>query len=313
MQKGKNTYIVNASSVSQRLDVYVALSCSITRSAVQKLIRQGHVTVNGSPEKPSHSVREGDRVEVVIPDAPADILLPEDIPLDIIWEDDFIIVINKPAGMVIYPAAGNTSGTLMNALRAHCGRLATIGVPLRPGVVHRLDKDTSGLIVVAKDNSAYYDLVQQFRDRLIEKRYLLLIYGAISEDHGQIEKVIGRSMSDRKKMSVRTRRGREAITKFEVLKRFRDASLVQAHILTGRTHQIRVHFASIGHPVLGDRTYGKKTLLKIGSTTLHFPRQMLHASRLALHHPVTAERLVFEAPLPADMKHAIEELGIISK
>lgn len=253
---------------------------------------------------------EGDRIDVDIPDAPADILLPEDIPLNVIWEDDSIIVVNKPPGMVIYPAAGNTSGTLMNALRAHCDRLATIGVPLRPGVVHRLDKDTSGLIVVAKDNRAYYDLVQQFRDRLIEKHYLLLVFGAISEDHGQIEKVIGRSVSDRKKMSVRTRRGREAITRFEVLQRVKEASLVRAHILTGRTHQIRVHFASIGHPVLGDRTYGRKTHLKTGEKTLHFPRQMLHASRLALHHPITGEGMTFEAPLPEDIQQAIEELGI---
>ena len=294
---------------AERLDTFLASHCELTRSHIQKLIRQEMITVNGKCEKPRYRVKEHDRIELAVPDAAQDVLIPEDIPLDIVWEDNFIVVINKPPHMVVYPAAAHRSGTLMNALASRCDELCEIGAPLRPGVVHRLDKDTSGLIVIAKDKSAYYDLVDQFRERTIEKQYLALVYGNPGETRGEIIKAIGRSSADRKKMSTRTRRGKEAITRFTVLQKFDQAVLVQVSILTGRTHQIRVHFASIGHPVLGDKTYGRKTSLRIGQRTVTFPRQMLHASRLKLIHPIDRNVLEFEAPLPDDMEGVIEKLG----
>jgi 23S rRNA pseudouridine1911/1915/1917 synthase len=303
----KITFIAELDLKTERLDTFLSLQADLTRSHVQKLIRDGLVKVNGSIEKPGCKVRIHDRVELTIADQPEDVLVPEEIPLDIIREDDSIIVVNKLPGMVVYPAAGNRSGTLMNALAYRCGRLCSIGAPLRPGVVHRLDKDTSGLIVIARENKAYYRLVDQFREREVEKQYLALVYGNLKDDSGEIVKMIGRSSSDRKKMSTRTRRGKEAITHFTVVKRFNAATLVKVNILTGRTHQIRVHFASTGHPVLGDKTYGKKSSLRIGQKVIKFPRQMLHAYSLKLKHPATDEFMEFEAPVPEDMEKVIRE------
>jgi 23S rRNA pseudouridine1911/1915/1917 synthase len=182
---------------------------------------------------------------------PEETLVPENIPLDVVWEDDTIIIINKPPHMVVHPGAGNRSGTLVNALLARSDRLASLGSPLRPGVVHRLDKDTSGIIVLAKNDTAYRNLQDQFKKRGVEKEYLALLYGKLKKDSGEITEAIGRAASDRKKMSTRTRKGREAITQYEVIQRFKPASLVKVRIITGRTHQIRVHFAALGHPVLG--------------------------------------------------------------
>jgi 23S rRNA pseudouridine1911/1915/1917 synthase len=211
--------------------------------------------------------------------------------------------------MVIYPAFGNKSGTLMNALISRCNRLSSIGAPLRPGVVHRLDKDTSGVLVVAKNDTAYFSLVNQFRHRETEKHYMALLFGNLKTDRGEIKTAIGRSVSDRKKMSIKTKRGKEAITLFEVIKRFKYATLVKVRIITGRTHQIRVHFASIGNPVLGDRTYGKKTALELGQKTINFDRQMLHACSLKFVHPATGKKMKFTAPMPQDMEIAIEDIN----
>ncbi|KPK00751.1 MAG: hypothetical protein AMK71_08015 [Nitrospira bacterium SG8_35_4] len=305
----KTAYIVKLDTKNERLDTFLSLQADLTRSHVQKLIREGLVTVNGSIEKPGFKVKNRDRVELIINDEPQDVLVPEAIALHIVREDDSIIIVNKPAGMVVYPAAGNRSGTLMNALAHHCDKLCSIGAPLRPGIVHRLDKDTSGLIVVAKDDRAYYSLVDQFRERQAEKQYLALVYGNLKDNSGEIVKLIGRSDTDRKKMTTRTRRGKEAITKFEVLNRFKEASLVRVRIITGRTHQIRVHFASIGYPVLGDMTYGKKASLRSGHKEIKFPRQMLHAHYLKLKHPATGDILECEAPMPEDMEKAIQELA----
>lgn len=307
----KTIYKVTPESRGERLDTYISLRCDITRSYLQKLIKQGFVTVNRRVEKTSYKVRTNDFVEIIIPDKPEEVLTPENIPLDIIWEDDQIIAVNKPPHMVVYPAAGNLSGTLMNALIYKCDVLCPVGAPLRPGVVHRLDKDTSGLIVIAKDRKAYYNLVDQFREREIEKYYMALVFGSLKEKAGEIKRMIGRSSADRKKMSTRTRRGKEAVTRFEVIERFKVASLVKVKILTGRTHQIRVHLASIGHPVLGDKTYGRKTSLKFGQKTIQFPRQMLHAYSLKLRHPAKGESMEFTALLPEDMKRAIEELRMM--
>ncbi|GBD96464.1 MAG TPA: RluA family pseudouridine synthase [Nitrospirae bacterium] len=304
----KTVYNVSRETKANRLDAFISSESGLTRSHIQKLIKQELVTVNSHPEKAGYKIKEGDRIELIIPDEPEGILVPEDIPLDIIWEDKYIIVVNKPPHMVIYPAAGNKSGTLMNALISGCEKLSSIGAPLRPGIVHRLDKDTSGLIVIAKDDMAYYDLVKQFKNKEIEKQYLALLYGGLKTDRGEIKTAIGRSVSDRKKMSTKTRRGKEAITRFEVLQRFNSATLAKVRILTGRTHQIRVHFASVGHPVLGDKTYGKKTSLKLKQKTINFSRQMLHACSLKLSHPASGEILEFSAPLPEDMEKAIEEI-----
>ena len=208
----------------------------------------------------------------------------------------------------MYPAAGNWSGTLLNAIAFHCERLASVGGPLRPGVVHRLDKDTSGIMVVALDDHVYYNLVEQFRKRTIKRVYKALVYGILKNDKGEIALQIGRSQSDRKKMSTTPRKGREAVTTWNVLERFKDATLVEAILKTGRTHQIRVHFATIGHPVLGDRTYGKKTFLETGRKKIIFPRQMLHAELLGFVHPATGQYLEFRSEMPADMTEAIRSI-----
>lgn len=302
-------YTVSREISTERLDIFISSKSGMTRSRAKKLIQSGAVTVNSDPEtKTSRKLRGGDEVELIIPDEAEGVLIPEDIPLDIIWEDEHIVVVNKPPSMVVYPAAGNRSGTLMNALVSRCNITATAGAPLRPGIVHRLDKETSGAIVIAKNDSSYHELVRQFKEREIEKHYLALISGSLKEDAGEINRAIGRSLSDRKKMSTRTRKGKEALTRYEMIEAFGPASLVKVRIITGRTHQIRVHFASIGHPVLGDRTYGKKTSLRIGSRTVPFRRQMLHAHTIKLKHPATGEIREFTAPMPEDMKEALKAL-----
>jgi 23S rRNA pseudouridine1911/1915/1917 synthase len=304
----KNVYIAKPEDRNERLDSFISLKSGLTRSHIQRLIKQELISVNSHTEKTAYKIKEGDRIELTVPDEPEGTLIPEDLPLDIIREDDHIIAVNKPPHMVIYPAAGNKSGTLMNALVSRCRKLPSIGAPLRPGVVHRLDKNTSGVIVIAKDDKSYYSLVNQFKERQVKKHYLAILYGNLKKNKGEIRTLIGRSASDRKKMSTRTRRGREAVTLFKVIKKFRSATLAEIRILTGRTHQIRVHFASIGHPVVGDKTYGKKTALKLKDKTIHFPRQMLHAYSLELNHPVNGKPLKFTAPMPGDMEKVIQEL-----
>ena len=303
----KSVYSVSPSAKSIRLDLFISLRSGLTRSHVLKLIRQELVKVNSEVEKAGYKIRGGDLVEMTLPDEMEGVLVPEDIPVEVLWEDEHLIVVNKPPDMVIYPAAGNSSGTLLNALVGKCVKLSSVGAPLRPGIVHRLDKDTSGVIVIAKDNESHYDLVEQFKGREIEKYYMALLYGRLKKESGEITSAIGRSLSNRKKMSVRTTGGKDAITRFEVVKRFRSTSLVKVRILTGRTHQIRVHFASVGCPVLGDSTYGKKISIDMGQRKVRFNRQMLHAYSLKLRHPVTGEILEFKAPLPEDMERAISE------
>jgi 23S rRNA pseudouridine1911/1915/1917 synthase len=292
-----------------RLDRFVSGQTGITRSQVRQIAAAGRISVNGNPAKASYTVKAGDRVDFSLPEPENDELVAEDIPLDVRFRDRDIIVVNKPAGLVVHPAAGNRRGTLMNALKFHVGSLAGIGGPLRPGVVHRLDKDTSGLLMVALTDRAYYALVEQFKERTVERRYVALVWGSPREDRGEITRGIGRSTSNRKKMSTRTRRAREAKTSWEVLRRFGPATLVAVRLGTGRTHQVRVHLAAIGHPVMGDRTYGRKTSLRLGRKTIGFPRQMLHAETLGITHPVTGERLSFTAPLPGDMEQALEQLS----
>lgn len=297
-----------------RIDTFVSEKTGITRSQVQKLLETGHVTLNGRPVKPNHRIKENDAIVITVPEKEPEALLPEDIPVNILYHDRDIAVVEKPPGMVVYPSPGHRRGTLMNALAFHLGRLATVGGPLRPGVVHRLDKDTSGVMVVALSDRAYYGLVEEFRKREIKRSYLALVYGSLKKERGKIALTVGRSEADRKKMSTRTRSGKEARTSWERVEVFRGATLIKAKLATGRTHQIRVHFASIGHPVLGDRTYGKKTSIEIRGLgnrlkrSVTFPRQMLHAELLGLTHPVTGEYMEFKTEMPEDMARAVNEL-----
>lgn len=292
-----------------RIDVFVSGKTGITRSRIQKFLENGSVLVNATQAKQNYRVKAGDVIQVKIPEETHAGLIPEELPLEILYEDAHLIVVNKPAGMVVYPAPGNQKGTLMNALFYHCGKLASAGGPLRPGVVHRLDKDTSGVMVIALTDNAYYSLIEQFRQRTIKRRYIALVYGNMRHDKGEISLEIGRSVSDRKKMSTRTRKGKEAATMWKVIERFGSATLIEARLRTGRTHQIRVHFASVGHPVLGDKTYGGKIELEIkNKEKILFRRQMLHAEVQGFIHPDTNEYLEFSSPVPEDMEKSIIRL-----
>lgn len=304
--------VVQASEKGERVDIFLSEKTGITRSQVQKLIEKKDVLVNNRTVNQHYRIKTNDVITLSIAKEKEEGLVPEDIPIEILYKDAYLVVVNKPAGMVVYPAAGHSQGTLMNALAYHCDKLATMGGPLRPGVVHRLDKDTSGVMVVALDDKVYYDLSEQFKQRTINRRYLALVYGNRKENEGEIALRIGRSVSDRKKMSTRVKKGKEAVTKWKVIKRFGNATLVEAKLGTGRTHQIRVHFASIGHPVLGDKTYGKK--IEIEEKAKHkilFPRQMLHAELLGFIHPATNEYMEFSSPMPEDMTEKIEELQML--
>ena len=265
-----------------------------SRSFLQKLIEDRQVLVNDRPAKASYKVHLGDTVSVTISPPRPLATTAEEIPLAIFYEDADLIVVNKPAGMVVHPAAGNYAGTLVNALLHHCrGQLAGIGGVERPGIVHRLDKGTSGCLVVAKTDAAHQALVAQFKERGVTKVYRAVCQGRFQKLAGKIETLIGRSERDRKKMSARVSRGREAVTDYRVVKQAAEWALVELTIHTGRTHQIRVHMAHIGHPVVGDAMYGRKDI--------SVDRPLLHAYKLAFAHPRTGQRLEFVAPLPDDM------------
>jgi 23S rRNA pseudouridine1911/1915/1917 synthase len=301
--------LVHTSEAGERIDTFLAIKTGITRSQIQRLITKGNVLVNSKNVSRNYRLKTKDLITLSIPDKETEGLLPEPIPIEIIYKDKYLVVVNKPAGMVVYPAAGHAHGTLMNALSYRCKKFATLGGPLRPGVVHRLDKDTSGVIVIALDDKAYYNLIEQFKRREINRRYIALIYGNLREDEGEISLRIGRSESDRKKMSTRVRKGKEAVTRWKVLERFGKATLIAVRLGTGRTHQIRVHFASIGHPVLGDRTYGKKVEIEAKSRKkILFPRQMLHAEILGFAHPDSGEYLEFSSPVPEDMAKKVKDI-----
>ncbi len=288
--------MVAAENVGQRLDRFLHERLPAhSRAFLQKLIERGLVLVGGKSVKASYRVRTGDVVTVEIP-APQPLeAQPEKIPLNILYEDDDLIVVNKPAGMVVHPAAGNREHTLVNALLHHCrGKLAGIGGVERPGIVHRLDKGTSGCLVVAKTDGAQQGLTQQFKARGVTKIYWAVCAGKFARLTGRIETLIGRSERNRQKMSARVRRGRAARTDYRVLQQYANAALVEFTLHTGRTHQIRVHAAHIGHPIVGDATYGR--------AKSEIERPLLHAYKLGFTHPRTGERLEFESPLPEDMR-----------
>ena len=292
-------YDIDPACGKKRLDVFLTeVQADITRSYIKKLIETERVTVNGAPAKAHYKLKEGDHVTVEVPDPEPLEVQPEAIPLNIVYEDASLIVIDKPPGMVVHPAPGHSGGTLVNALLHHCKDLAGIGGVERPGIVHRLDKDTSGLIVAAKTDVCMQSLTRQFKERDIKKVYLALTKGVFESKTGVIDVPIGRHKIHRKKMSTHTSAGREAQTRYEVLRQLDGFAYVQLFPRTGRTHQLRVHLASIGHPILGDRLYGGT----LGPGLPQIARQALHAHRLELTHPVTGNLLKLESPLPSDME-----------
>lgn len=288
---------VKAISEKIRLDAYISKEIEdLSRSMIQKLLEEDKISVNGKTAKPSYKVQEGDIIEVNIEEPKEVKIEAQDIPLDIIYEDNDILVVNKQKGLVVHPANGNPDGTLVNAIMAHCkDSLSGIGGELRPGIVHRLDKDTSGLLIIAKNDKAHIQVSEQIKNREVKKTYIALVRGTITEDEATINMPIGRSTKDRKKMAV-TKNGKEAITHFKVLNRFTtnkaSYTLLEIKIDTGRTHQIRVHMAEIGHPVIGDGVYSN------GKNEFGVQGQCLHAKKLEFVHPITGKEMKLEAPLP---------------
>ena len=288
-----------------RLDVFISENADITRSAAQKLICDGNVCVNGKEVAKNYKLNAGDCVEIEIPEAEILSVEPEDIPLDILYEDDDVIVVNKPQGMVVHPAVGNLNGTLVNALMHHAaGSLSAINGVIRPGIVHRIDKDTSGVLVVAKNNDAHLSLAAQIKEHSVKREYVCLIHEGVKEDSFTVDKPIGRSRKDRKKMGIEPD-GRNAVTHFTVLKRFSGATLLSCRLETGRTHQIRVHLSSKGCHIVGDTLYGLKKD-KIAEQ-YHITGQLLHAKMLGFIHPRTNEYMEFSAPVPEYFEQVIEK------
>lgn len=293
------TFKVKDGEAPARIDQYLVgvFPTPISRSHLKRLIDNGNILVNGSRVKAHHNVKPGETIEVRLEELIPAGVEAEDIALDIIYEDDDMIVVNKPAGIAVHPSPGTHSGTLVNALLYHCKNLSTVN-EARPGIVHRLDKDTSGVMVIAKNNASHIELAKQFKERSAKKNYIALVKGVIELDEGIVDLPIGRHPSHRQKMAVRYDSEKNAVTEYKVLKRFDDFTAVLLNLKTGRTHQIRVHMAHLGHPVLGDGKYGAKG---------RFPRQALHSYRLNLRHPRTGKPLEFKAQLPEDMR------GIIGK
>jgi 23S rRNA pseudouridine1911/1915/1917 synthase len=304
-------FSIDSFNEGKRLDLIVSEKLNISRAKAQELIERGDVKVNNSLKQKSYKLKADDFVEIFEDslkiNGETEKLIPQNIPIEVLYTDDYLVLVSKPAGMVVYPCIGHKEGTLLNALAYHFKKLATVGAPLRPGVVHRLDKDTSGVIVIAIDDRAYYGLVEMFKKRQVKKEYLAIVYGEL-KGSGTITLPIGRAENNRKKMSTKAKRAKEAITKWQVLENFKNYTLVKVKIITGRTHQIRVHFSAIGHPLLGDRTYGRKTYIEKENKKISVPRQMLHAWRIEFKHPVTGEDMKFESALPQDMRNIMELL-----
>ncbi|HMO51067.1 MAG TPA: RluA family pseudouridine synthase [Kiritimatiellia bacterium] len=297
---------VSPEESGQRLDVWLARRApDISRARWQEWIKNGRVTLNGLTRKPNHPVSVGDSARVVIPPPEASPLTAEAIALDIIHEDRDILVVNKPAGLVVHPAPGHASGTLVNALLFHCRDLEGIGGEKRPGIVHRLDRETSGVLVVAKRESALMQLARQFKDRTTTKEYLAVVWGVPNPPTGAIKAAIGRDPVHRKKMSVRAAHGRPAVSHYRVYEKLNGAALLEVRIETGRTHQIRVHLAHIKHPVIGDSVYGRKRPPDPGVPA---KRHMLHAWKLRIRHPTTGEDMLLEAPVPPDFQDVVAYL-----
>jgi len=286
----------------ERLDAFLAeVIADLSRTAIKDLISNGRVLVDGQARKPSYRVKEGEQVLIHVPEARQVSIKPQNIPLEIIYQDQDLAVVNKPKGMVVHPAHGNWENTMVNALLYHIKDLSGINGELRPGIVHRLDKDTSGVMVVAKHDQAHRILAEQIKEHSIKREYQALVHGVIKENLGTIEAPIGRSRTDRKKMAV-TADGRTAISRYRVLERYQNYTLVQVSLLTGRTHQIRVHFSFIKHPVVGDTVYGP------AKNNLGLDSQALHACVLGFNHPRTGDYMEFNSPLPDEFQQALLKL-----
>ncbi len=307
------TFPIPPEGKGQRIDLFLAqfeATSELSRSRIQELIRSGHILVDDVPVKSHTKLSGGEKILITLPDPRPLDLLPEAIPLDILYEDHDLIVLNKPAGLVVHPGAGNASGTLVNALLHHCRDLSGIGGVERPGIVHRLDRETSGVIVAAKNDAAHRDLSAQLKNRQVRKIYLAVARGVVRDDSGRIEEPIGRHDRHRKKMTVHPARGREALTLYRVKERFEGFTLLSLRLKTGRTHQIRVHLAHLHHPIVGDSVYGGKKPgeIRIGTRRMQVARQMLHAHILGFTHPRTGEYREFTAPVPEDIEAALSFL-----
>ncbi len=292
----------------ERIDSYLSAECGISRSAAQRLIGDGAVTVNGKACAKNYKTKSGDAIEIIYPETEECDAKPENIPLDIVYEDNDIIIVNKPCGMVVHPSPGHPNGTLVNALMYHCGAsLSGIGGVMRPGIVHRIDRDTSGLICAAKNDAAHLSLAAQLADHSMHREYQMIVCGGLKEESGTIDAPIGRHPVDRKKMAV-VKDGRRAVTHWRVLERYSGFTYAEAVLETGRTHQIRVHMSYIGHPLAGDEVYGGgRTPFERHNAPL-LDGQALHAVALILRHPRTSEKMRFESPLPAGFVAVLEKL-----
>ena len=294
-------YHLMAGITGVRLDRFIAENCpDLTRTHAQKLITGGCITVNEKEAKPSLRLDSGDKVDIIVPPTPPSPLAPEPIPLNVVYEDEDLLVVDKPPGLTVHPAPGHPDHTLVNALLSRVPHLSQMGDSLRPGIVHRLDKDTSGLMIVAKNQSAQMNLIEQFRTRVITKAYLALVGGHLTPEEGIIDAAIGRDASNRKRMAV-VKEGRPARTQYRVVKYMNDYTLLEIMPETGRTHQIRVHLAAIGYPVVGDAVYGVKSP--------HLSRQFLHACRLGFKLPLSGEYVEFKSELPEDLEKALKEIS----
>ncbi len=296
-------YIVSQEEKGKRLDAYIpSVDKDITRTSAQRLIEDGNILVNGKNVKVSYKIQENDKISVEIPEPKQIELKAQNIPIEIVYEDSDIIVVNKPKGMVVHPANGNPDGTLVNAIMAICkDSLSGIGGEIRPGIVHRIDKDTSGLLIVAKNDNAHVKMSEQIKNHEVKKTYIALVRGIFKENEATIDMPIGRSTSDRKKMAV-NKNGKNAITHIKVLKRFDKYTLLQVNIETGRTHQIRVHLSHIGYPIVGDYTYSN------GKNEFDVVGQCLHAQKLEFKHPITQKDMCLEAELPQYFKDILDKL-----
>jgi 23S rRNA pseudouridine1911/1915/1917 synthase len=311
MSERSETFTVEQSLPGERLDKLLSTRYpAVSRGTIQRLIEEGHIQIDARKVKPTHPPRAGEVVSVYWPEARAAEAQPEEIPLDILYEDQDLLVLNKAPGIVVHPAAGHEEHTLVNALLHHCkGQLSGIGGVARPGIVHRLDKETSGCLVVAKNDAAHLALSEQFAGRTLGKTYVAILCGEVPRASGEIRAAIARHTSHRKRMAVNPGDGREAWTSYRVVERLLCSTLVEADLHTGRTHQIRVHFQHLGFPVAGDETYGARQTARLAElTTYRAPRVLLHAHELAFVHPRTKRKRSFKAPWPADFQEALERL-----
>lgn len=295
---------VDVEKAGVRIDRYLADVCpDFSRSYLQKLLKDQMVSVNGKVVKANYKTQAGDEVALQVPDMQPLDIKPEEIPLDILYEDEWLMVVNKPKDMVVHPSAGHMEGTLVNAVMAHCGEhLSGINGVLRPGIVHRIDKDTTGALLICKEDGAHRDLAEQLKEHSIKRRYRAVVQGNIKEDEGTVDAPVGRHPIDRKKMAINHKNGKKAVTHYKVLERFGNATYIECRLETGRTHQIRVHMASLGHPLLGDTVYGSS------KNPYHLQGQALHAMILGFRHPVTGEYLEFTAPLPEYFEKLLDKL-----